>query len=170
MQDLAQKQSFNVCLVPVSNWNKHLQAKCSARQPQKNFCVTCNSYQRLGEYYCPSSIVHDAFPSQRDFPSSSVNNLHIRTGHTGHTAANRMLPFSAFSLALASSVELSLALSLETADFNATHALIEQGVNVSAVPALASLADQSSVLACSIAVSHALRLWCSPWPITDNIF
>lgn len=63
------------------------------------------------------------------------------------------MPFSSFSLALAASIELSVALSLETADFNATHALVEQGVNVSAVPALASLADQSSVFACGIAVS-----------------
>lgn len=68
-----------------------------------------------------------------------------------------MLPSLAFSLALASSVELSLALVLETADFNVTQALFEQGVNVSAVPALAALTDQSSVFACSIAVGHA------PW-------
>lgn len=64
----------------------------------------------------------------------------------------------AFWLAAASSFELSLALNLESADFNVTQALIEQGFNLSAVPALANLTDQSSVFACSIAVGHTLPL------------
>lgn len=71
------------------------------------------------------------------------------------TTARKMLPSLIFSLAVASSVDLSLALVLEPVDFNVTQALIEQGVNVSAVPALAALTDQSSVFACSIAVRHA---------------
>ena len=41
----------------------------------------------------------------------------------------------------------------ESADFNVTEALLEQGVNVSALPELAGLVERSSDLACSVAVS-----------------
>ena len=41
----------------------------------------------------------------------------------------------------------------EAADFNVTEALLDQGVNVSALPELASLVERSSNLACNIAVS-----------------
>lgn len=40
----------------------------------------------------------------------------------------------------------------ETAEFNITVALIENGVNVSAIPELASLAERSLLSGCSIAV------------------
>ena len=43
--------------------------------------------------------------------------------------------------------------SFETPDFNVTEALVEQGVNLTALPELAGLAERSSDLACSIAVS-----------------
>ena len=66
-----------------------------------------------------------------------------------------MLLSLAFPLAIASSFQLSLALGLESAEFNVTQAIIEQGVNVSAIPALVSLTDQSSLFACNIAVGHA---------------
>ena len=80
-----------------------------------------------------------------------------------------MLPSLVFSLAVASAVELTLALGGESADFDVTQALIEQGVNVSAVPALAALTDQSSVFACSIAVGHALPFNCVR-SITDKCY
>lgn len=41
----------------------------------------------------------------------------------------------------------------EPADFNATKALLDYGVNVTAIPGLAQLAELSSSTACSIAVS-----------------
>jgi len=41
----------------------------------------------------------------------------------------------------------------ETPDFNVTEALVEQGVNISALPEFVGLIEQSSDLACSIAVS-----------------
>ncbi len=44
----------------------------------------------------------------------------------------------------------------EPTDFNATDALIDLGVNVSALPALDALVDRSSTAGCSIAVSHTL--------------
>lgn len=40
----------------------------------------------------------------------------------------------------------------EPADFNVTDALLSQGVNVSAIPALEGLVERSSTSACSIAV------------------
>ena len=46
----------------------------------------------------------------------------------------------------------------EPADFNVTEALIEQGVNLSALPELASLAERSSNSACQIAVGCPLLL------------
>lgn len=60
------------------------------------------------------------------------------------------------SLAVASSVQLSLAMGVESPDFNATQAVIDQGFNISAVPALATLTDQSSVFACGIAVGDTI--------------
>lgn len=72
-----------------------------------------------------------------------------------------MLPSLVISLALASSVKLSLALVLESADFNVMQALCEQGINVSAVPALSALTEESSVFACSIAVGHAPYYYCT---------
>lgn len=41
----------------------------------------------------------------------------------------------------------------EPLDFNITEALIENGVNVSAIPELAQLAERSLLSGCSIAVS-----------------
>jgi hypothetical protein len=41
----------------------------------------------------------------------------------------------------------------EAPDFNVTEALIDQGVNVSALPELAGLVERSSNSACNIAVS-----------------
>jgi hypothetical protein len=41
----------------------------------------------------------------------------------------------------------------ETSDFNVTEALLDQGVNVSALPELAGLVERASNLACNIAVS-----------------
>lgn len=43
--------------------------------------------------------------------------------------------------------------SFEAPDFDITNALLEQGVNVSALPELAGLVERSSDLPCSIAVS-----------------
>ncbi|KAJ0120475.1 fad binding domain containing protein [Diaporthe amygdali] len=62
-----------------------------------------------------------------------------------------MLSSLLFSLAVASSIKPPFTSGLESADFNVTQALIEQGVNVSAIPALGTLTDQSSVFACNIA-------------------
>jgi len=42
----------------------------------------------------------------------------------------------------------------EASDFNVTEALIDQGVNVSALPELAGLVERSSNLACNIAVGR----------------
>lgn len=42
---------------------------------------------------------------------------------------------------------------LETTDFNVIEALLEQGVDVSSIPALATLVERSSNSACAIAVS-----------------
>jgi hypothetical protein len=44
--------------------------------------------------------------------------------------------------------------SFETADFNVVDALLKQGVDVSALPDLATLVARSSYNACSIAVSQ----------------
>lgn len=70
-----------------------------------------------------------------------------------------MLLSLAFPLAIASSIKLCLALGLEFAEFNVTQAIIEQGVNVSAIPALVALTDQSSVFACNIAVGRTLSMF-----------
>lgn len=48
--------------------------------------------------------------------------------------------------------------SFESADFNVTEALLEHGVNVSALPELANLVERSSDSACSIAVSKSYLL------------
>lgn len=45
--------------------------------------------------------------------------------------------------------------SFEPTDFNITEALLDNGVNVSAIPALAGLVERSSLSACSIAVCSA---------------
>jgi hypothetical protein len=42
----------------------------------------------------------------------------------------------------------------EVADFNTTEALLNNGVNVSELPVLASLVDRASTSGCSAAVSH----------------
>lgn len=42
----------------------------------------------------------------------------------------------------------------EPADFNITEALLDNGVNVSALPDLAPLVDRASTSGCSAAVSH----------------
>ena len=42
----------------------------------------------------------------------------------------------------------------EPADFNITEALVDKGVNVSAIPGLSDLAERSSTDGCSIAVSQ----------------
>lgn len=61
------------------------------------------------------------------------------------------LPISA---AIAALVTICIAQEpFESPDFNVTAALLEQGVNVSALPDLASLVERSSDSACSIAVS-----------------
>lgn len=44
----------------------------------------------------------------------------------------------------------------EPADFNVTEALIDQGINVTALPGLDSLGTRSSTAGCSIAVSITL--------------
>jgi len=49
----------------------------------------------------------------------------------------------------------------EAPDFNVTEALIQNGVNVSAMPELAGLAIRSSLSGCSIAVSFGAVLLCS---------
>ena len=46
----------------------------------------------------------------------------------------------------------------EPADFNITEALFENGVNVSALPDLASLAERASISGCSVAVSDHKHL------------
>jgi hypothetical protein len=48
-----------------------------------------------------------------------------------------------------------LAQTFEPTDFNVTDALLDQGVNVSAIVGLADLAERSSLSGCSIAVCPA---------------
>ena len=57
-----------------------------------------------------------------------------------------LFPFAALLSSVASQV-------FEPADFSVTEALLDQGVNVSALPELAGLVGRSSNLACDIAVS-----------------
>lgn len=57
-----------------------------------------------------------------------------------------------FLLLLSSSTVIAES-AFEPFDFNATAALIDQGVNVSSLPELASLSVRSSITACSTAVS-----------------
>ncbi len=45
--------------------------------------------------------------------------------------------------------------SFEPIEFNVTEALLDNGVDVSAIPALAGLVERSSLSACSIAVCFA---------------
>lgn len=70
--------------------------------------------------------------------------------------AGKMLARLASSLAFASTIKSSLAADVEPADFNATQALIDQGLDVSAVPALADLARRGSKSGCSIAVGDTI--------------
>ncbi|POS75634.1 hypothetical protein DHEL01_v205976 [Diaporthe helianthi] len=62
-----------------------------------------------------------------------------------------MLESLVFMLSVALSLELSAAMAIESIDFNVTQALIEQGFNISAIPALATLTGRSSLSACSTA-------------------
>jgi hypothetical protein len=48
----------------------------------------------------------------------------------------------------------TIASRFEPVDFNVTQALLDNGVQVAAIPGLAGLVNQSSPNACSIAVSH----------------
>jgi hypothetical protein len=54
---------------------------------------------------------------------------------------------------LAATVGVSAQETFEAPDFNVTEALIDNGVNISAIPALAGLVSRSSLGGCSIAVS-----------------
>lgn len=54
---------------------------------------------------------------------------------------------------LVASAATVLGQTFEPADFNITEALLEQGVNVSAIPKLSELAERSTTAGCSIAVS-----------------
>ena len=71
---------------------------------------------------------------------------------------------SIFIATLASCVASQI---FEPADFNVTKALIAQGVNVSALPQLASLVERSSDRGCDIAVSTSNN---SGVQQTSNIF
>lgn len=60
----------------------------------------------------------------------------------------------------------------EPADFNVTEALLDNGVNVSAIPDLAGLAERSLLSGCSIAVrryhpQQRTLFLCLQWPGTD---
>lgn len=48
----------------------------------------------------------------------------------------------------------AVASTFEPADFNVTEALLDNGVNISAIPGLEGLVERSSLGACSIAVSR----------------
>jgi hypothetical protein len=63
-------------------------------------------------------------------------------------------------LLVASAVSV-LAQTFEPADFNVTEALLDQGVNVSAIPGLLELAERSSTAGCAIAVSPVDPVSCS---------
>ena len=57
------------------------------------------------------------------------------------------------SFLLATLATLVASRTFEAPDFNVTEALLDQGVNISALPELAGLVERSSDLACNIAVS-----------------
>jgi hypothetical protein len=57
------------------------------------------------------------------------------------------------SLPLLTFITCGLCQSFEPADFNVTEALLDNGVNVSALPDLSGLAERSALSACSLAVS-----------------
>ncbi|KAG8157583.1 hypothetical protein KVR01_012625 [Diaporthe batatas] len=67
-----------------------------------------------------------------------------------------MLESLVFTLSMALSIELPVAMAVQSVDFNVTNALIQHGFDTSAIPALTTLADQSSVSGCSIAC-HSLQ-------------
>lgn len=50
----------------------------------------------------------------------------------------------------------------EPVDFNVTQALLDNGVNVSAIPDLAGLAERSLSSGCSVAVSYQLHTELTP--------
>ena len=70
-----------------------------------------------------------------------------------------MRPFYPFLLV--ASAATVLAQTFEPVDFNVTEALLEQGINVSAIPKLSELAERSSTAGCSIAVSPVTPFSCS---------
>ena len=59
---------------------------------------------------------------------------------------------------LAATARVSAQDTFEAPDFNVTEALIQNGVNVSAMPELAQLATRSSLSGCSVAVSFGAVL------------
>ena len=60
------------------------------------------------------------------------------------------------SLLLPSSLTVLAQSTFEPHDFNVTEALIDQGINVSALPELAALSVRSSITGCSTAVSVSI--------------
>jgi hypothetical protein len=56
----------------------------------------------------------------------------------------------------------------EPTNFDVTEALISQGVNVSAIPALEGLLDRSSSSACSIAVGYMFNLQRGPLALLSH--
>ena len=62
---------------------------------------------------------------------------------------------------VAATVRVSAQDTFEAPDFNVTEALIQNGVNVSAMPELAQLATRSSLSGCSVAVSFGAVPHCS---------
>jgi hypothetical protein len=59
------------------------------------------------------------------------------------------------TLALVALAAGALSQVFEPTDFNITEALLDNGVNVSAIPDLAPLAERSILSGCSAAVSHS---------------
>lgn len=59
-----------------------------------------------------------------------------------------LVPFAAFAAGVLSQN------TFEPSDFNITDALLDNGVNVAAIPELAPLAERSLSSGCSIAVCH----------------
>jgi hypothetical protein len=69
------------------------------------------------------------------------------------------------SASLGALTATALANSFEPSDFNVTEALVDNGVNISAIPGLAGLVERSSLNGCSIAVGcleHHHRLLQEP--------
>jgi hypothetical protein len=72
------------------------------------------------------------------------------------TTTDKMQVSRVFLLAVTSYVQMSLAVGVESVDFNVTQALIDQGFNTSAIPALTTLTNKSSSFGCSIAVGDTI--------------